>query len=330
MSEYPSCKRNEQSRDEQGRNESLSFKGRKRKLTAAFALTAALTSGCVEGAPDIETPDFPTGVSSHTEAPQKGSIIPGVNDNDVSKAVEAAKDFYKRNILVLYSDTEQSRNSEVVARQLDGMVDQAIDIVAQAEASRPDTVKKEVLIDDDYATLMEVTVTLPAGPDGQVKKLSVTYASAKKDGKGNVVETGKLEKSTVSSVYIIIQLPMGGLREQKKVININGFSCTVDTSPGLAKATKKEYKLHIEALDASQKKTQEELNLWVNKTAVDAYKDELGEWLWQMGDNMSQIDNLVYFQPPRRDERQTVVGSSSSQPPKSAHTGVGIKKNKGE
>ena len=324
MSEYAGCKRNDQSRDEQGRNESLSFKGRKRKLTAALALTAAaLTSGCAKGAPDIDTPDFPAGVS-YTKAPQEGSIIPGVTD--VRKAVEAAKDFYKRNILVLYSDTEQSRNSEVVARQLDGMVDQAIDIVAQAEASRPDTVKKEVLIDDDYATLMEVTVTLPAGPDGQVKKLSVTYASAKKDGKGNVVETGKLEKSTVSSVYIIIQLPMGGLREQKKVININGFSCTVDTSPGLAKATKKEYKLHIEALDASQKKTQEELNLWVNKATVDAYIAELGEWLWQMGDDMSQIYNLANLQPPRRDERRTVVGSSSSQPPKSAHTGVGTKK----
>ena len=285
MSEYAGCKRNDQSRDEQGRNESLSFKERKLKLTAAFALTAALTSGCAKGAPDIDTPDFPTGVS-HTETPQKGSIIPGVNDNDVSKAVEAAKTFYKNN--VLDSDTEQSRNSEVVARQLDGMVDQAIDIVAQAEASRPDTVKKEVLIDDDYATLMEVTVTLPAGPDGQVKKLSVTYASAKKDGKGNVIETGKLEKSTVSSV-------------------INGFSCTVDTSPGLAKATKKEYKLHIEALDASQKKTQE-LNFWIDKVTVDAYKDELGDWLWQMGDDMSQIYNLVYFQPPRRDERETVVG----------------------
>ena len=321
MSEYAGCKRNDQSRDEQGRNESLSFKGRKRKkVTAALALTAAaLTSGCVEGALDIDTPGV-----SYTEAPQEGSIIPGVNDNDVSKAVEAAKTFYKNN--VLDSDTEQSRNSEVVAQQLDGMVDQAIDIVAQAEASRPDTVKKEVLIDDDYATLMEVTVTLPAGPDGQVKKLSVTYASAKKDGKGNVVETGKLEKSTVSSVYIIIQLPMGGLREQKKVININGFSCTVDTSPGLAKATKKEYKLHIEALDASQKKTQEELNLRVNKTTVDAYTDELGEWLWQMGDDMSQIYNLANLQPPRRDERETVVGSSSSQPPKSAHTGVGTKK----
>ncbi len=318
MSEYAGCKRNDQSRDEQGRNESLSFKGRKRKkVTAALALTAAaLTSGCVEGALDIDTPGV-----SYTEAPQEGSIIPGVNDNDVSKAVEAAKTFYKNN--VLYSDTEQSRNSEVVARQLDGMVDQAIDIVAQAEASRPDTVKKEVLIDDDYATLMEVTVTLPAGPDGQVKELIVTYASAKKDGKGNVVETGKLEKSTVSSVYIIIQLPGGGLGEPKK--GINGFSCTVNTSPGLAKATKKEYKLHIEALDASQKKTQE-LNFWINKVTVDAYKDELGDWLWQMGDNMSQIYNLVYFQPPRRDERQTVVGSSSSQLPKSAHTGVGTKK----
>ena len=301
MSEYPSYRRDEQSRDE-----SLSLKEKRKKLkkrfVASLALTAALTSGCVEGAPDIETPDFPTGVS-YTEAPQKGSIIPGVTD--VRKAVEAAKDFYKRNILVLYSDTEQSRNSEVVAQQLDGMVDQAIDIVAQAEASRPDTVKKEVLIDDDYATLMDVTVTLPAGPDGQVKKLSVTYASAKKDGKGNVVETGKLEKSTVSSVYIIIQLPGTGLREQKKVIN--GVSRTVYTSPGLAKATKKEYKLHIEALDASQKKTQE-LNFCINKVTVDAYKDELGEWLWQMGDNMSQIYNLVYFQPPRRDERETVVG----------------------
>lgn len=320
MSEYPSCKRNDQSRDEQGRNESLSSKKRKRKLTAALALTAALTSGCAEKPLGIDTPD--SGVS-YTEAPQKGSIIPGVNDNDVRKATKAAEDFYGN---IINSDTEQSRNSEVVAQQLDGMVDQAIDIVAQAEASRPDTVKKEVLIDDDYATLMEVTVTLPAGPDGQVKKLSVTYASAKKDGKGNVVETGKLEKSTVSSVYIIIQLPMGGLREQKKVININGFSCTVDTSPGLAKATKKEYKLHIEALDASQKKTQEELNLRVNKTTVDAYTDELGEWLWQMGDNMSQIYNLANLQPPRRDERETVVGSSSSQPPKSAHTGVGTKK----
>lgn len=325
MSEYASYRR-----DEQGRNESLSFKGRKlKKVTAALALTAAaLTSGCAKGALDVDTPDFPAGGVSYTKAPQEGSIIPGVTD--VRKAVEAAKDFYKRNILVLYSDTEQSRNSEVVAQQLDGMVDQAIDIVAQAEASRPDTVKKEVLIDDDYATLMEVTVTLPAGPDGQVKKLSVTYASAKKDGKGNVVETGKLEKSTVSSVYIIIQLPMGGLREQKKVININGFSCTVDTSPGLAKATKKEYKLHIEALDASQKKTQEELNLSVNKVTVDAYIAELGEWLWQMGDDMSRISNFVYFQPLQRDERQTVVGSSLSQPPKSAHTGVGIKKNKGE
>ncbi len=321
MSEYAGCKRNDQSRDEQGRNESLSFKGRKLKLTAAFALTAALTSGCVEGAPDIETPDFPAGGVSYTKAPQKGSIIPGAEN--VRKATKAAEDFYGS---IINSSTEQSRNSEVVAQQLDGMVDQAIDIVAQAEASRPDTVKKEVLIDDDYATLMEVTVTLPAGPDGQVKKLSVTYASAKKDGKGNVVETGKLEKSTVSSVYIIIQLPMGGLREQKKVININGFSCTVDTSPGLAKATKKEYKLHIEALDASQKKTQEELNLRVNKTTVDAYTAELGEWLWQMGDDMSQIYNLANLQPPRRDERETVVGSSSSQPPKSAHTGVGTKK----
>ena len=79
-------------------------------------------------------------------------------------------------------------------------------------------------------------------------------------------------------------------------------------------------------LDAPQKKIQEKLDLWVNKATVDAYKAELGEWLWQMEDNMSQIYNLVYFQPPRRDERQTVVGSSSSQLPKSAHTGVGTKK----
>ena len=319
MSEYASYRR-----DEQGRNESLSFKGRKlKKVTAALALTAAaLTSGCAKGALDVDTPDFPAGGVSYTKAPQKGSIIPGVNDNDVSKAVEAAKTFYKNN--VLDSDTEQSRNSEVVAQQLDGMVDQAIDIVAQAEASRPDTVKREVLIDDDYETLMEATVTLPAGPDGQVKKLSVTYASARKDGKGNVVETGKLEKSTVYSVYVITQLPGGGARKPTKAFN--GFSYTIDTSLGLTEDAKKECKLQIEMLDAPQKKIQEKLDLWVNKATVYAYKAELGEWLWQMEDNMSQIYNLVYFQPPRRDERQTVVGSSSSQLPKSAHTGVGTKK----
>ena len=302
MSEYPGYRRDEQSRDE-----SLSLKEKRKKLKklgATFALIGAFTSGCAKGPLDnIDTPDFPAGGVSYTEAPQEGSIIPGVTD--VRKAVEAAEDFYKRNILVLYSDTEQSRNSEVVARQLDGMVDQAIDIVAQAEASRPDTVKREVLIDDDYATLMEVTVTLPAGPDGQVKELIVTYTSAKKDGKGNVIETGKLEQGAVSSVYIVTQLPSGGIHKQNKMFN--GVSLTVNTSPGLAKATKKEYKLHIEALDASQKKTQE-LNFWINKVAVDAYKDELGDWLWQMGDDMSQIYNLVYFQPPRRDERETVVG----------------------
>lgn len=283
---------------------------------------AALTSGCAKGSlDDIDTPDFPAGVSS-TEAPQKGSIIPGVKERGVREAVEAAKRFYKNNVLDV--DTEQSRNSEVVAQQLDGMVDQAIDIVAQAEASRPDTVKREVFIDDDYETLMEATVTLPAGPDGQVKKLSVTYTSARKDGKGNVVETGKLEKSTVSSVYVITQLQ--GLREGKKLFN--GFSYTIDTSLGFTEGAKKECKLQVEMLDASQKKMK--LDLWVNKATVEAYPAELGEWLWQMEDNMSQIYNLVYFQPLQRDERQTVVGSSSSQPPKSAHTGVGIKKNKGE
>ena len=79
-------------------------------------------------------------------------------------------------------------------------------------------------------------------------------------------------------------------------------------------------------LDAPQKKIQEKLDLWVNKATVDAYPAELGEWLRQMEDDMTQISNLVYFQPLQRDEQKTVVGSSLSQPPKSAHTGVGTKK----